>query len=61
VAWLASELAARRRHLRYGDVVITGGLTAAAPLHPGSRAEAVFVHPVAGATSVSVMRAGEPR
>lgn len=41
VAWLAGELAAEGIALRPGDVVLTGGLTRALPLDPGSRATAV--------------------
>lgn len=39
-AWLCRELAARGRALRPGDVVLTGGLTAAQALGPGDRLEA---------------------
>lgn len=35
-AWLCAQLARRGRALRAGDVVLTGGLTAAQPLLPGS-------------------------
>jgi 2-keto-4-pentenoate hydratase len=43
VAWLAARLAERGEALRPGDVVITGGLTAAAPVPPGSVAHARFL------------------
>lgn len=36
VVWLVEQLAARGRRIRAGELVITGGLTAAAPLEPGS-------------------------
>jgi len=36
VAWLAEQLAARGLALEPGDLVLTGGLTAAHPLAPGS-------------------------
>jgi 2-keto-4-pentenoate hydratase len=42
VAWLVDRLAERGEALRAGDVVITGGLTAAVALAPGSLARAVF-------------------
>ncbi|WP_158703471.1 2-keto-4-pentenoate hydratase [Pseudonocardia dioxanivorans] len=57
VAWLAAELAARGRHLQAGELVITGGLTAATPLRAGRVLSARF----GGRTTVSVRRpAGEP-
>nr|WP_239028143.1 fumarylacetoacetate hydrolase family protein [Pseudonocardia acidicola] len=40
--WLARELRRRGEQLRAGDLVITGGLTAAVPLQPGDVVEAVF-------------------
>ncbi len=40
--WLAAELDRRGRTLRTGDVVLTGGLTAAVPLDPGGSVRAVF-------------------
>lgn len=52
VVWLVEQLARRGAHLRAGDVVITGGLTRAAPLEPGSTIEATFSTGV----SVSVTR-----
>nr|WP_306999471.1 fumarylacetoacetate hydrolase family protein [Amycolatopsis thermophila] len=56
VAWLAAELAARGRGLEKGELVITGGLTAAVALRPGGTISARF----GGTTTVSVQRpAGE--
>ncbi len=40
LAWLVSRLAEGGEQLRAGDVVITGGLTAAVPFAPGDRVEA---------------------
>jgi 2-keto-4-pentenoate hydratase len=42
VVWLAAELAMRSERIRAGDVVITGGLTRAAPLASGSTITARF-------------------
>lgn len=42
VVWLVEQLATRGEQLRAGDVVITGGLTRAAALEPGSTVEATF-------------------
>jgi 2-keto-4-pentenoate hydratase len=42
VARLARELAAMDRRLEAGDLVITGGLTAAHPLTPGAGLSACF-------------------
>lgn len=42
LAWLAGELARRGRALEPGQVVITGGLTAAVPLEAGDVVEGVF-------------------
>ena len=50
LAWLAGQLAPRGVALREGDLVITGGLTAARPLLPGVTIMAVF----GGEVSVSV-------
>jgi 2-keto-4-pentenoate hydratase len=47
VAWLCEQLAQRGEALRKGQVVITGGLTAAVPLNHGSRVEAVYDRGVA--------------
>lgn len=56
VAWLAAELAGRGRGLRKGELVITGGLTAAVPLRPGRTIAARFGR----GTTVTVLRpAGE--
>ena len=52
IAWLSAALDRRGRSLRPGDVVITGGLTAAIPLDRGTRVDAV----VDGSTTVSVRR-----
>lgn len=53
VAWLAGQLADHPRGLREGDLVITGGLTAAAPLSRGDVAHATFS---AASCSVTVSR-----
>ncbi len=42
--WLAGELGRRGERLVPGDVVITGGLTAAVSIGPGERVSAVFGH-----------------
>jgi 2-keto-4-pentenoate hydratase len=42
VAWLVEQLAARGQCLRAGELVITGGLTAAAPLQAGRTLAARF-------------------
>ncbi|ODU04465.1 MAG: hypothetical protein ABS81_10335 [Pseudonocardia sp. SCN 72-86] len=42
VAWLAAELTGCGRHLHAGELVITGGLTAATPLRPGRVVSARF-------------------
>lgn len=42
VVWLIGQLARRGLRLRAGDLVITGGLTRAAPLNPGSTIRACF-------------------
>ena len=55
LAWLTFELARLGWELAAGSLVITGGLTAAVPLEPGARIEAVFD----GATAVAVRRAPE--
>ena len=56
VAWLAGELAARGRGLQAGELIITGGLTAATPLRPGHTLAARF----GSAATVTVRRpAGE--
>ena len=42
VAWLVNTLAARGEHLPAGSVVLSGGLTASAALHPGANVVAEF-------------------
>jgi 2-keto-4-pentenoate hydratase len=42
VAWLAGQLGARGLAVEPGQLVITGGLTAAHPLEPGTRIAAAF-------------------
>ena len=54
VVWLVAQLAARGQRLRAGDVVITGGLTRAAPLAAGSTIQARFS---VGDAEVSIRRA----
>ncbi len=54
VLWLAETLAATGRHLEAGEIVITGGLTAALPIEPGDHVQATFD----GGTVVSVRRDG---
>jgi 2-keto-4-pentenoate hydratase len=51
VAWLCDRLAERGDGLRAGQVVITGGLTAAVPLTPRSCVEAVYDRGVCVAVS----------
>jgi 2-keto-4-pentenoate hydratase len=46
VVWLVHQLARRGLRLEVGDVVITGGLTAAVPLEPGDTESAVFADSV---------------
>lgn len=55
LAWLAAELPRRGGRLRAGDLVITGGLTAAVPLQPGDEVAAVF----GGRATVRVSRRAE--
>lgn len=52
VVWLVHQLAERGLRLNPGDVVITGGLTAAVPLEPGDTVSAVF----ADSVEISVKR-----
>ncbi len=52
VVWLVEQLALRGGALEAGDLVITGGLTAAVPLSPGGQIEATF----GAATMVSIAR-----
>lgn len=54
--WLETWLAARGERLAAGDVVLTGGLTAAAPFPPGSEVVAAFDSGLA----VSARRAARP-
>jgi 2-keto-4-pentenoate hydratase len=54
LAWLAGFLAARGERLHAGDLVITGGLTAAVPLGPGDVVHAEFDLPGGGTRRVSV-------
>jgi 2-keto-4-pentenoate hydratase len=56
IAWLSARLAERGLALADGDVVITGGLTAAHPLSPGSTVSAVFSHDGFGSRTVEVRR-----
>jgi len=58
VARLAHELAGIDRRLEPGDLVITGGLTAAFPLAPGGRLKARFSAADAKSVEVGVSRAG---
>lgn len=53
VVWLVAELASRGMSLRSGDLVITGGLTRAAPLLAGTTIEARFAP---GGASVAIRR-----
>jgi 2-keto-4-pentenoate hydratase len=52
LAWLAQALAARGEYLREGELVITGGLTAAVALRPGAKISARF----GSGTEVAVRR-----
>jgi len=52
VAWLSAQLGAAGAALEAGQVIITGGLTAAVPLLPGDSVAAVFD----GRVHVSVRR-----
>lgn len=56
VVWLAARLAERHDRVRAGDVVITGGLTAAAPLTVGSQISACFDSGAGRHLTVSVGR-----
>ncbi|MCQ4079122.1 fumarylacetoacetate hydrolase family protein [Streptomyces sp. RB6PN25] len=54
VAWLATELAAHGGRLEPGDIIITGGLTAAVPLPAGGTVSATF----GGLFGIGVSRSG---
>jgi len=56
VAWLVHQLSLRGEGIRPGDIVITGGLTAAVPFGLGDCVEAVFD----GSTHISIGRARRP-
>ena len=53
VVWLAEQLAARGRWLESGDLVITGGLTAA-PYLTGHTLTALFTPPAGPPVTVAV-------
>lgn len=59
VARLARELAANDQRLEAGDLVITGGLTAACALEAGGRLSAVFSSDGAWSLEVAVRRRAE--
>jgi 2-keto-4-pentenoate hydratase len=54
IIWLCAQLELRGRGLKAGQVVITGGLTSAIALRPGSRVQAIYGNGIA----VAVTRAG---
>ena len=56
VGWLAGQLGSRGLALEPGDLVITGGLTAAHPLDVGARIGATFSWGGSGQTTVVVVR-----
>jgi 2-keto-4-pentenoate hydratase len=58
LAWLAGRLAATGRVLEPGDLVITGGLTAAVPVTAGDTVAAVFEPPAGDAVTVTVSGSG---
>jgi 2-keto-4-pentenoate hydratase len=55
VVWLVDQLARSGQSLHAGDIIITGGLTSAAPLLPSSTITGVFSHN-GFVTSASVRR-----
>jgi 2-keto-4-pentenoate hydratase len=59
LAWLATQLAATGRTLHPGDLIITGGLTAA-PHLTGHTATAEFTPPTPGARPITVTTTGPP-
>jgi 2-keto-4-pentenoate hydratase len=56
LAWLVEALHEHHRGLRPGDIVITGGLTAAVPLNPGGFVQATFDHTSMSTATVGVRR-----
>ena len=56
LAWLSSAVALRGEVLREGDLVLTGGLTAAVPLEPGDVVHAEFEHPAMSERRATVRR-----
>jgi 2-keto-4-pentenoate hydratase len=56
LGWLVGALVGHPRGLQPGDIVITGGLTAAVPLTPGGIVLATFEHPAMSPVTVSVRR-----
>ena len=56
IGWLSARLAERGLSLQDGDIVITGGLTAAYALERGSTVAATFSHPGFGSRTVEVSR-----
>ena len=56
VSWLVDALAARGESLVPGDVVLTGGLTAAVPIETGCTVSAVFTDASGAQTQIAVGR-----
>lgn len=56
LAWLTEAASRHGTALRAGDLVLTGGLTAAVPLEPGDVVHAEFEHPAMSERRVSVRR-----
>ena len=56
VSWLVDALAARGESLAPGDVVLTGGLTAAVPIEAGSTVSAVFTDASGTQAQIAVRR-----